>query len=142
MNGEKQASIIKEHLEELSSGDGELSTLKMWKLKKKLSPQNSEAPIAMQDSAGNLVTGKVSLRKLYQETYKERPSHKPIENGWEEIQLLKECLFKERLKFSSEQNTVDWDVTEIKKVCTKLKSGKARDRDDLVFLIQMSVVTI
>ena len=89
--------------------------------------------MAMQDSAGNLVTGKMSLKKLYEETYKERLSHKPIEKGWEEIQLLKEYLFKERLKFSSEQNTDDWDIKQIKKVCTKLKSGKARDRDDLVF---------
>jgi vacuolar-type H+-ATPase subunit C/Vma6 len=89
--------------------------------------------MAMQDSAGNLVTGKMSLKKLYQETYKERLSHKLIEKGWEEIQLLKESLFKERLKFISEQNIDDWDITQIKKVCTKLKSGKARDRDDLVF---------
>ena len=33
-NADKQAHIIIEHLDELTGDDGELSTLKMWKLKK------------------------------------------------------------------------------------------------------------
>jgi hypothetical protein len=34
---------------------------------------------------------------------------------------------------SSETKSQDWDQAQVKKICRKLKSGKARDRDDLVF---------
>ena len=44
---EKNASVISEHFEELSNEDGELSVNKMWILKKKLSTQNTETPMAI-----------------------------------------------------------------------------------------------
>ena len=78
-----------EHMEELTGDDGDLSTLKMWNLKKKLSKKHSEAPMAMEDDAGNLITGKSSLRKLYKTTYQNRLSHKPIQEGWEDIKDFK-----------------------------------------------------
>ena len=132
-NAEKQATTITEHFNELTGDDGELSTLKMWNLKKKLSSQNNEVPMAMQDDAGNLITGKMSLRKLYQTTYQDRLSDKPIQDGWEDIKELKDFLFRNRLKLSSEIISKDWDISQIKEVCSKLKSGKARDRDDLIY---------
>ena len=70
---------------------------------------------------------------MYQTTYINRLSHKPIQEGWEEIQEMKETLFRQRLEFSSKVVSDDWDISQIKKVCSKLKSGKARDRDDLVY---------
>ena len=132
---ERNAAVIDEHFKELSNEDGQLSVIKMWSLKKKLSVQNTETPMAMQDSSGNLISGKSSLIKLYQTTYEERLSHKPIKEGWEDIQILKEELFKERMSFSSEQKSEKWDLNQVKKICKNLKSGKARDRDDLIFEI-------
>ena len=105
----------------------------MWKLKKKLSPQNLEVPMAMQDQAGNLISGKDGLRQLYQTTYEDRLAHKPIKDGWEDVQNLKETLFRHRMQLSSDIKSKDWNVSDIKKICKKLKSGKARDRDDLIF---------
>ena len=133
INAEKHAALITEHFDELTGDDGEFSILKMWNLRKKLSSHNAEVPMAMQDEAGNLITGKMGLKNLYQTTYTNRLSHKPIQEGWEEIQDMKENLFRERLQFSSEMKSDDWDISQIKKVCSKLKSGKARDRDDLVY---------
>ena len=133
INAEKHAALITEHFDELTGDDGEFSILKMWNLSKKLSSHNAEVPMAMQDEAGNLITGKMGLKNLYQTTYTNRLSHKPIQEGWEEIQDMKENLFRERLQFSSEMKSDDWDISQIKKVCSKLKSGKARDRDDLVY---------
>ena len=132
-NADKQAHIIIEHLDELTGDDGELSTLKMWKLKKKLYRQNKEVPMAMQDETGNLITNKPSLLKLYQNTYQNRLAHKNIQEGLEDMQMLKEYLFKSRSSHSAEINVADWTESEIRKVCSKLKSGKARDREDFIF---------
>ena len=94
VTAEKHSTIIIEHFKDLSGDDGELSVAKMWKLKKKLSPQTSEVPMAMMNPTGNLVTGKFGLKKLYETTYKETLSHKPMKYGWEDNQILKESLFK------------------------------------------------
>ena len=81
----------------------------------------------------NLITNKISLLKLYQKTYQDRLSYKPMQKGWKEIENLKESLFNDRIAHSSETIVVDWSESEIKKICSKLKPGKARDRDDLIF---------
>ena len=94
----------------------------MWKLKKKLSPQTSEVPMAMLDPCGNLISGKYGLKKLYETTYKERLSHKPIKS-----------LFESSIKLSSQQKSDDWDLANVKKICKKLKAGKSRERDDIIF---------
>ena len=52
----------------------------------------TEVPMAMKDEAGNLITGKTVLRNIYQTTYTNRLSHKPIQEGWKEIQEMKETL--------------------------------------------------
>ena len=133
INAEKQANIIFEHFEELTGENGDFCSIKMWNLKKKLYQRNHEVPLAMQDEAGNVIANKTSLRKLYQKTYQNRLSHKPIQEDWKDFQNLKESLFRERISYSSEVIVKDWTKSEIDKVCSKLKSGKARDRDDLIF---------
>ena len=132
-SAKQNAKIIEEHFEELTSDGGEFSVNKMWNLKKKLSLRDTEVPTAMQDQAGNLICGKGGLRNLYQTTYTERLSHKPIKSGWEKVQSLKESLFEERIKLCSARKTEGWDLDKIKKICKKLKTGKARDRDDLTY---------
>ena len=82
--------------------DGELSHSKMWKLKKKLSPQNQEVPMAMQDQSENLLSSKSGLKLLYQTTYDDRLAHQPIKSGWEDVQYLKENLLEYRVQFRSE----------------------------------------
>ena len=89
--------------------------------------------MAMRDKCGNLISGKNSLKMLYKTTYKERLEPKPIEEGWENIQKLKENLFEERLELSRENRSDDWKLSKVLKICKKLKSGKARDREDLVY---------
>ena len=108
---EKHAGIIMDHFKELSNENGELSTNKMWNLKKKLCNQTTEVPMAMLDKGGNIVSGKNSLKSLYKTTYIERLEHKRIEDGWEDIQRMKEELFEERLKVSAEKKSEDWNLS-------------------------------
>ena len=93
--------IIIEHLEELSGDDGEFSSIKMWNLKKKLYFQNQDVQMAMLYKAGNLITNKMSLLKLYQKTYSDRLAHKPMQEDWKDLQKLKESLFSDRFSNSS-----------------------------------------
>ena len=132
-NAEKYANIIFEHFEDLTGENGDFCPIKMWNLKKKLYNRNQEVPMAMQDEAGNVIANKTSLKKLYQKTYENRLSHKPIQEGWKDFKNLKESLFRERICYSSETIVKDWTESEIRNICSKLKSGKARDRDDLIF---------
>ena len=89
--------------------------------------------MAIQDSSGNLISWKISLINLYQSTYKERLSKKTIKAGWEDIQIMKEELFNERMSYCAEQKSGKWELNKVMKICENLKSGKARDRDDLIF---------
>ena len=129
----KHAEVIMEHFQELTDENEEFSNNKMWSLKKKLCDKNRELPMAMVDSGGNMISGKNSLKLLYKTTYEERLKHKPIEEGWEEIKKLKDELFEERIKISEKNKSEDWKLSKVLKICKKLKSGKARDREDLVY---------
>ena len=129
----KHANTIKEHFEELRSENGEFSSIKMWKLKKKLFNKNHEVPTAMMDPAGNVISGTNSLKNLYKTTYQNRLAYKPIKHGWEKIENLKNYLFEERRDLSSKIKSEPWDVKKVMKICKSLKRGKARDREDLIF---------
>ena len=85
------------------------------------------------DQGGNLISGRNNLKELYRTTYQDRLSYKPIKEGWEMIENIKNYLFKERMKLSSMIKLDPWDVEKVKNICKKLKRGKARDRDDLIF---------
>ena len=37
------------------------------------------------------------------------------------------------MQLCSQQKSKDWDLAKVKQTCKKLKAGKARDRDDLIF---------
>ena len=46
---------------------------------------------------------------------------------------MKEELFNERMSYCAEQKSGKWELNKVMKICKNLKSGKARDRDDLIF---------
>ena len=133
INALKHANAIQEHFEELTNDDGQFSSMQMWRLKKKLFKNQSEVPTAMVDPVGNLISGKYSLRELYKTTYQDRLGYKSIKPGWEGVEVMKNYLFEKRIEHSSSIKSRNWNLEEVKKVCKKLKHGKARDRDDLIF---------
>ena len=127
---EKNVRLITEHFDQLSGSSGAFSLPKMWNLKKRIFPKNKEVPMAMKDSNGNLIRGKIGLKQLYKDTYIDRLSEKTISAGWEDIKEKKEELFSLRLKKSSMIKSKDWTLQDIRSVCKNLKNGKARDQDD------------
>ena len=113
----KHAKSINEPFDELTSEDGEFSSIQMWKLKKKLFRNQSEVPTAMLDPLGNVISGKNSLKELYKITYRDRLARKPIKAGWEDLEKMKNYLFEKRMELSSKTKSEPWDIEKVEKVC-------------------------
>ena len=105
----------------------------MWKLKKKLNLKQNDAPTAKVDSSGNLITNYNALKKLYEQTYKQRLSYKQPLPGYEQITYLKDYLFQRRCELSFQQKSDNWNENQLYKVCKNLKNGKARDEHGMIF---------
>ena len=97
---EKNANIVKEHIAEMSNGSDQICRLNIWRLKKKLCPQNIDPPMAKRDKNGDLVSNPETLKQLYVDTYKDRLRHRIISTGYEDLEKQKTFLFNLRLFLS------------------------------------------
>ena len=61
--------------------------VKMWNLKKKLCGKRPEAPTAKRDKSGKLVTSHSELKKLFEDTYKNRLRNRIIKP-----ELQRKCI--------------------------------------------------
>ena len=57
----KNAHIVKEHIENMETDDGNFSNLGFWKLKRKLFPIAEDPPMAKHDKEGNIQSCKKSF---------------------------------------------------------------------------------
>ena len=124
---EKNVSIVKHHIEELSNGEDQVCRLNMWRLKNKLCPRNSDPPMAKKNSDGFLVSDPDSLKQLYVETYKQRLKHRIMRPGYEDLEHLKSFLFNIRLSLSKRIKSEPWTPSQLMKVLKSLKAGKSCD---------------
>ena len=113
--------------------NGKFSNQKMWLVNKKLSSNVNGLPIAKYDKNNQLITTKSGILNLYEEEYKNRLSLSPPHKGYEELQQLKNFLFKLRVNISKSAKSNDWTEENVLKVCKSLKNNKARDRDGLIY---------
>lgn len=74
---EKMFKQLKDELEDIESEDGGFNLGKLWKLKKKLSPNNADPPTAMKDPKGNLLTTDTEVKneavKHYLRVFEDKP---------------------------------------------------------------------
>ena len=91
---EQNCKIVKQHFAELSSNDGQVSRLNMWKLKRKLCPRTIEPPMAKKDANGKLVSNPAKLKQLYADTYEHRLRHRTIRPEYKQLENLKNFLFE------------------------------------------------
>ena len=123
---------IKEHFLTLSES-GNFSVPGVWSLKNKLGFKTSDVPTAKQDVAGNLVTTKSGLLRLYRNTYIERLAPKEAKQEYQALQIMKENLFALRYKIASFSKSNDWSAADVEKVCKTLRNSKARDEMGLIY---------
>ena len=94
---EKNRKIILDQISCTADLSGNLSRLKMWKVKQKVCPKiSSNLPVAKLDGDGNIISNLSELKDLYVRVYKHRLRHREIQPGLELIKELKENLFKMR----------------------------------------------
>ena len=117
----------------MSDNTGNMSRLKMWKIKSKVCPKNSSSvPVAKLDESGNLVCNSLQLQQLYIRVYKDRLRHRTILPEYRQMKEHKEYLFSLRLKLLKTRKTPEWNYSDINQVMKKLKTNKATDLVGLV----------
>ena len=117
----------------MSDRGGNMSRIKMWKIKQKLCPKyETSVPVAKKDKDGYLVCNQSQLKKLYVEVYTERLSHRKMQEEYSDLKQNKEYLFELRLKLSKTRKSDDWTMADLNKVMKNLKTKKAADPVGLV----------
>ena len=118
---------------EMADIEGNMSRIKMWKIKQKVCPKyETSDPVAKMDKNGNLICDKSGIKKLYVEVYKERLSHRQVQEEYKTLKMNKEFLFELRLKLSKTRKSDDWNLYDLNKVLRNLKTKKAADPVGLV----------
>ena len=123
---ERNAKIVEDYVASLSD-NGHFSQTGMWKLRKKLHPQQLDPPMAKIDKSGNVITAPPLLRNLYLETYKDRLRHREIKPEFLDIYEMKTTLWKWRLDYMKNEKSNNWKIEDLTKVLKNLKKNKSRD---------------
>ena len=113
---------IKEKLKGMESEAG-IHPGKLWKLKKKLSPQCSDPPTAMLDPNGNLVTSMAGVEKLALKHYQNILGNKVMDDDLKHVQEDKEELSSLRLGLAKKNKSPDWTMDDLDKVLKFLKKN-------------------
>ena len=92
-SSKKNASIVKEQLENLENLEGNFSHLGLWKLKQKLCPISVDPPMAKNDEIGNLITAPEAIKNLYVRTYQDRLRNRQMKPELMDVYFLKTELW-------------------------------------------------
>ena len=131
---ERNKRIIIEQIQEMTDPTGNLSRIKMWKIRQRVCPRNeNNVPVSKINEHGELISNKKELKSLYVSTYKHRLRHRNIAPGYEELRDLKNNLFSMRFEIAKLRKSDNWSEPELMKVLKGLKSNKATDPVGLVY---------
>ena len=126
LQGEKVKKILDENQGKLQQ-DGSFSFSDAWKLKKKIFPKSCEAPYAVLDDIGNLVTEYDNILDVMKEEFQFRLRNREIVPELSDLKDLKEYLCKLRLEITKRANYSNWTMKQLKAAIAKLKTNKCRD---------------
>ena len=126
-NAEENFNKLKSELEAIKDDSGKLDAHKLWKLRKKMCPNNRDPPTAMLDKQGNLLTSDESITNRALEVYSERLANNKIKPHLEEFENDTNTLCEIRLKISKKKTTDPWSIEDLKLALKHLKKDKSRD---------------
>ena len=130
---ERNRNLIFEQINEMTDSSGNMSRIKMWKIKQKVNPKHMPSvPVAKIDERGNLVCNQQDLKDLYVSVYKDRLRHRSISQEYLQMKENKEYLFSLRVKLAKNRQTDDWTEIDLLDVMKQLKVRKATDPVGLV----------
>ena len=127
MVANKNKMIIEEHVNEISSAEGEFNAPKIWKLKRKLFPKGDNCIRALKDPHGNLVTSKDGILRLYYNSYKDRLTKNTMKAYLKELEIMKENLQSIRERLAEHNKIIPWNRKNLHIVLQKLDGNKSKD---------------
>ena len=105
-----------------------LNVTEMWKLKKQIWPKKKSAlPVAKRNYKGRLLSAPSDIRHLLLTEYKERLRERPCLPGLQKSRTLRQKLLKTKLDLSKKNKSEPFNMEDLDKVLTNIKSGKSRD---------------
>ena len=123
---EKNVKMVKDHISNFTL-NGKFSQTGMWKLRKKLHPQQLDPPMAKLDKKGNVITAPALLRNLYLETYVDRLRHREMKPEFNDIFEMKMKLWRWQCDVMKTKKSAKWKIEDLNKVLKNLKNNKSRD---------------
>ena len=91
---ERNRKIILDQVSCSADLTGNLSRLKMWKVKQKVCPKiDINLPVAKYDESGNFISNSDEMKNLYVRVYKHRLRHRDIKHGFEQLTLFPTAYF-------------------------------------------------
>ena len=124
---QENIKIIEDEIRGISCQEGGINSSKLWGLKKKLFPKANEAPTAMVDSKGNLLTNQKAINDEAVKVFEKRLTNRKIKEGLEDIFKDREDLAKLNMNKAKDNKTKPWTMEELDNVLNYLKKSKSRD---------------
>ena len=128
----KQIEKLREHLNIITDNDGRVSTAGAWKLRRKILRKPPEQLTSKMDKNGDLVTNPEKIKKIYLEAYTDRLKHREMLPELQNLQIIREQLFQQRLEQAKLNKSPPWTMDQLEAALSKLKNGKATDPMGLV----------
>ena len=126
LQGDKMKKTLQEK-QHLLQKDGTFNLNEAWKLKKKVFPLSTDAPFAVLDNSGNLVTEYDSILDVMKEEFKYRLRNREIDPNLSQLKEMKEYLCELRLEITKNADYSDWKMEQLESAIKKLKRNKCRD---------------
>ena len=89
-------------------------------------------PMALNDEEGNIITSPDGIKELCLNEMVHRLRHRKIHPKLVKLKVLKELLWKKRLKLARNRKTHSWKAYELKKVLIGLKNNRCCDPQGLI----------
>ena len=119
---------IMKNFKSFSENPESISMQKMWKLLKKISPKLSPTlPSAKHNHKGKIVSGSKEIKDLLANEYKNRLRSRPTRPDLKNMKSMKKKIFNMKMKLAKGKRSSSWEMVDLEKVLTNLKSGKSRD---------------
>jgi hypothetical protein len=118
---------IKDEIKVMNGDEGGYNPGHLWKLKKKLSPQQRDPPTAMYDGKGNILTEDIDIRNEAVKHFKTVFETKPIDSDLTDHKVQRERLCERRLEEAFKNKTPEWTLEDVKYATKSLNSGISKD---------------
>ena len=102
--------------------------------KRSLAPKNTfDPPAAKLDTNGNLISDLKNLESLYLEMYVQRLKPNKMDDELDNLENLKEYLFKLSYALAKTSKTPNWTLDKLKDALKTLKNNKPRDAHGRIY---------